>query len=147
MVNRYVLGLDLGPAAAFTALAVVERADDDRLADADPTYAVKHLHRFPPGTAYGAIATAVGDLLATEQLADSPVVVDITAVGSNVLELFRDLINQWHEGVIAQISRVEVRFQQPETEPPPMQYQHIDPATGENEYSFAPLSASLSCQL
>jgi preprotein translocase subunit SecA len=61
---------------------------------------------------------------------------------SEAFELFRELINQWHEGVIGQISRVEVRFQQPEPEPPPMQYQHIDPATGENEYSFAPLAAS-----
>ena len=54
---------------------------------------------------------------------------------SEAFELFRELITQWHEGVIAQISRVEVRFQQPEPEPPPMQYQHIDPATGENEYN------------
>ena len=66
---------------------------------------------------------------------------------SEAFELFRELITQWHEGVIAQISRVEVRFQQPEPEPPPMQYQHIDPATGENEYSFAPLSASAEAGL
>jgi preprotein translocase subunit SecA len=58
---------------------------------------------------------------------------------SEAFELFRELITQWHEGVIGQISRVEVRFQQPEPEPPPMQYQHIDPATGENEYAFASL--------
>ena len=55
---------------------------------------------------------------------------------------YRRLITQWHEGVIAQISRVEVRFQQPEPEPPPMQYQHIDPGTGENEYNFASLPAA-----
>jgi preprotein translocase subunit SecA len=61
---------------------------------------------------------------------------------SEAFELFRELITQWHEGVIAQISRVEVRFQQPEPEPPPMQYQHIDPATGENEYNFSSLPAS-----
>ena len=61
---------------------------------------------------------------------------------SEAFELFRELITQWHEGVIAQISRVEVRFQQPEPEPPPMQYQHMDPATGENEYAFAALPAS-----
>jgi preprotein translocase subunit SecA len=58
---------------------------------------------------------------------------------AEAFELFRELITQWHEGVIGQISRVEVRFQQPEPEPPPMQYQHIDPATGENEYAFASL--------
>ena len=67
---------------------------------------------------------------------------------SEAFELFRELITQWHEGVIAQISRVEVRFQQPEPEPPPpMQYQHIDPATGENEYTLAPLSVSAAAGL
>ena len=59
---------------------------------------------------------------------------------SEAFELFRELITQWHEAVIAQMSRVEVRFQQPEPPPPPMQYQHLDPATGENELPFAPLS-------
>ncbi|HEY1779215.1 MAG TPA: preprotein translocase subunit SecA [Roseiarcus sp.] len=56
---------------------------------------------------------------------------------SEAFDLFRQLITEWHESVIAQMSRVEVRFQQPEPEPPSMQYQHIDPATGENEYATA----------
>ena len=66
---------------------------------------------------------------------------------SEAFELFRELITQWHEAVIAQMSRVEVRFQQPEPPPPPMQYQHIDPTTGENEYAFAPLPASADAGL
>ena len=66
---------------------------------------------------------------------------------SEAFELFRELITQWHEAVIAQMSRVEVRFQQPEPSPPPMQYQHIDPTTGENEYAFAPLPASADAGL
>ena len=62
---------------------------------------------------------------------------------SEAFELFRSLITQWHEAVIAQMSRVEVRFQQPEPPPPPpMQYQHIDPNSGENEYALTSLSAS-----
>jgi preprotein translocase subunit SecA len=61
---------------------------------------------------------------------------------SEAFELFRELITQWHDAVIAQVSRVEVRFQQPEPPPPPMQYQHMDPNTGENEYAFAPLPGS-----
>ena len=61
---------------------------------------------------------------------------------SEAFELFRQLIAQWHEAVIAQMSRVEVRFQQPEPPPPPMQYQHIDPNSGENEYALASLSAA-----
>ncbi len=59
---------------------------------------------------------------------------------SEAFELFRELITQWHEAVIAQMSRIEVRFQRPEPTPPPMQFQHLDPGTGENEVPFAPLS-------
>ncbi len=66
---------------------------------------------------------------------------------SEAFDLFRELITQWHESVIAQMSRVEVRFQQPEPEPPSMQYQHIDPATGENEYALASLPASAEAGL
>jgi preprotein translocase subunit SecA len=36
------------------------------------------------------------------------------------------------------MSRVEVRFQQPDPPPPPMQYQHLDPVTGENELPPSP---------
>ena len=63
---------------------------------------------------------------------------------SEAFELFRELITQWHEAVIAQMSRVEVRFQQPEPPPPPMQFQHLDPATGENELPFAPVAEPVS---
>ena len=66
---------------------------------------------------------------------------------SEAFDLFRELITQWHESVIAQMSRVEVRFQQPDPEPPSMQYQHIDPATGENEYALASLPASAEAGL
>src|SRR5271169_1955600 len=66
---------------------------------------------------------------------------------SEAFELFRELITQWHEAVIAQMSRVEVRFQQPEPPPPPMQYQHLDPATGENELPFAPVSEPVGAGL
>ena len=58
---------------------------------------------------------------------------------SEAFELFRSLITQWHEGVIAQMMRIEVRFQQPEP-PPPMQFQHLDPSSGENESPFGPIS-------
>jgi preprotein translocase subunit SecA len=55
---------------------------------------------------------------------------------SEAFDLFRILIAQWHEAVIAQMTRVEVRFQAPEPPPPPMQFQHADPQTGENEAPF-----------
>ncbi len=49
--------------------------------------------------------------------------------------------------MIAQISRVEVRFQEPEPPPPPMQFQHLDPTTGDNEFPFGPVNESVSAGL
>ncbi len=57
---------------------------------------------------------------------------------SEAFELFQQLIEQWHEAVISQMSRVEVRFEAPEP-PPPMQFQHADPTIGENEYPLGGL--------
>ncbi|MGO9739937.1 MAG: preprotein translocase subunit SecA [Roseiarcus sp.] len=45
---------------------------------------------------------------------------------SEAFELFKKLIAQWHEGVVAQMTRVEIRFQ-PAEPPPPMQFEHPDP--------------------
>ena len=59
---------------------------------------------------------------------------------SEAFDLFRILIAQWHEAVIAQMMRVEVRFQAPEPPPPPMQFQHLDPRTGENELPFGEIA-------
>ena len=66
---------------------------------------------------------------------------------SEAFELFQQLIAQWHEAVIAQMSRIEVRFQEPEPPPPPMQFQHLDPATGENEFPFGPVNEPVSAGL
>ncbi len=65
---------------------------------------------------------------------------------SEAFELFRQLIAQWHEGVTAQMSRVEVRFQEPEP-PPPMQFQHLDPNTGENEFPFGAVNEPVTAGL
>ena len=59
---------------------------------------------------------------------------------SEAFDLFRQLIAQWHEGVIAQMMRIEVRFQPPDPAPPPMQFQHLDPLTGVNEAGFGAIS-------
>jgi preprotein translocase subunit SecA len=66
---------------------------------------------------------------------------------SEAFELFRQLIAQWHEAVIAQMSRVEVRFQEPEPPPLPMQFQHLDPTTLENEFPLGPLSEPVAVGL
>jgi preprotein translocase subunit SecA len=59
---------------------------------------------------------------------------------SEAFELFKSLIEHWHETVTAQLMRVEVRFQPQEPAPPPMQFLHSDPLTGENEAAFAAAS-------
>jgi hypothetical protein len=83
-VPRFVLGLDLGQAADFTALAVVEESDAK-----PPALAVRHLRRFPPGTSYGAIAAAVAETVLDGGLARPPLVADLTAVGPGLLPTLR----------------------------------------------------------
>jgi preprotein translocase subunit SecA len=56
---------------------------------------------------------------------------------SEAFELFKALIERWHEAVTAQMMRIEVRFQAPEPAPPSMQLLHPDPLSGEAEASFA----------
>jgi hypothetical protein len=83
MTKRCFVGLDLGQAQEFTALAVLEGTDTP-----PRSYAVRHLHRWPVGTAYPAIiaemAGTVGRLPAGSALA-----LDITMVGRPVIDLVR----------------------------------------------------------
>ena len=83
-MTPYVLALDLGQAADFTALAVLEREPLK-----PPTFAVRHLVRFPPGTPYAAIGEAVGTTVRDGGLGRPPVVVDLTAVGPGLLPSLR----------------------------------------------------------
>ncbi|MBM1173970.1 preprotein translocase subunit SecA [Microvirga arabica] len=54
---------------------------------------------------------------------------------SEAFELFNALIGHLREQVTGQLMRIQVVFQQPEPqELPPMFAQHLDPATGENEF-------------
>jgi preprotein translocase subunit SecA len=45
------------------------------------------------------------------------------------------------------MSRIEVRFQEPEPPPPPMQFLHLDPATGESEFPLQPIGESAGVSL
>ena len=86
-MTPYVLALDLGPAADFTALAVLQReANEPR------TLAVRHLRRFPPGTPYAAVGEAVGATVRDGGLGHPPLVADLTAVGSRLLPSLRDAV-------------------------------------------------------
>jgi preprotein translocase subunit SecA len=54
---------------------------------------------------------------------------------SEAFDLFNGLIGHLREQVTGQLMRVEIVFQEPEPEGlPPMFAQHLDPATGENEF-------------
>jgi hypothetical protein len=83
--RRFVVGLDLGQAQDFTALAVVHRS-----AARDGFVQVPHLERFPLGTPYPTIVGRMAQLLATPPLREqASLVVDATGVGTAVLDLLR----------------------------------------------------------
>jgi hypothetical protein len=84
---RYFIGLDLGMGADPTALAVLERRrlePDDKPDQRQPPYALRHLHRFAPGTGFPAIAEEVGKLLRTPPLPRARLLFDYTGVGRAV---------------------------------------------------------------
>jgi len=91
VADRWHVGLSLGRAQDFTALAALERADSSGPADAgraDRSYAVRHLRRWPPGAAYAAVAGEAARLACG--LPHPPAVaVDATGVGRAVVDLFR----------------------------------------------------------
>jgi hypothetical protein len=85
MRTKFFLGLDLGQASDFTALAVLERSPGD-----PPGYAVRHLQRFPLGTAYTDIVPAVAKLAGAPPLADTCLLaVDQTGVGRPLVDQLR----------------------------------------------------------
>jgi len=63
---------------------------------------------------------------------------------SEAFELFRHLIAQWHEAVIAQMMRIEVRFQAPPEDASQLHFQHLDPLTGVNEAELGAISEPIS---
>lgn len=118
MSSHFFAGLDLGQAADFTALTIVERItppaarpvmasplpteqrvlywelDGQRLNEAPPKqptrYDVRHIERFRLGTPYPAIVEQINDLLKRPELGGAvTLVVDGTGVGRPVVDLFR----------------------------------------------------------
>lgn len=79
------MGLDLGQAADYTALTIIEKTGKS-----PALFQGKHLHRFPLGTPYPEIVREVGALLSTPQLVGKcRLVVDATGVGRPVVDLLR----------------------------------------------------------
>jgi preprotein translocase subunit SecA len=56
---------------------------------------------------------------------------------SEAFDLFGELVGRLREQVTGNLMRIEVVYQQPEPELPPMFAQHLDPVTGENEMAYA----------
>lgn len=88
MGTSFILGLDLGQSADYTALCIVER----RTAEPKPaTYDVRHLQRFALGTPYPEIVVKLGGMLRAPALAGCVIslVADATGVGAPVVDLLR----------------------------------------------------------
>lgn len=82
--DEVLCGLDLGQAQDYTALAIAEQHG----ASPQASYHVRHLERFPLGTAYPAIVSHVQMLLQRPPLqGQHTLVVDATGVGRPVVDL------------------------------------------------------------
>ena len=87
VLTDYIVGLDLGQASDYSAMAVLERRTPRD--DQPVTHAIRHLKRWPLGTPYPRIVDDVSELLYSRPLLEADLVVDQTGVGRPVLDLFR----------------------------------------------------------
>jgi hypothetical protein len=87
----YVMGLDLGQPGEPTGFAVLEwPATDDPKPEME--YHLRHLERFQPGTQYQTIIESVAERTDKPPLTGSPIVVDVTAVGRQIVDrLYKSL--------------------------------------------------------
>lgn len=91
MKPEYFIGLDLGQANEFTAMAAMERPPDLEAGD----LFLRHLRRFTLGTPYTAIVPAVVGVVAQAAgLGAVTLIVDQTAVGKTLVDLFVQSITE-----------------------------------------------------
>jgi hypothetical protein len=83
--SHYFIGLDLGQAQDFTAVAIIERPYGPEV-----RHHVRYLRRFPLGTPYPEIVEQVVKLAGHPALCNPDLVVDQTGVGRAVVDLFRE---------------------------------------------------------
>jgi len=81
-------GLDLGQMQDFSALAVVDRIDDET--EAFPQYQCRFLKRWPLQTPYPRIAEEVRRIMKAEIMREALLAVDQTGVGAPVVDLIRE---------------------------------------------------------
>jgi hypothetical protein len=93
-VTRYVVGLDLGQSADYTAVAVLGWNCTPDVAK--PVYQVGHLERFPLGTKYPDIVRSVAELCRRPEMAGNwQLVPDATGVGRPVVDMFREALSEY----------------------------------------------------
>src|SRR5207248_9444448 len=91
---RFVVGVDLGQAQDYTAIAVVEEVrtgtlDERNRVHGERVLHLRYLERVPLGTRYPAVIRHVLGLLDSPPLSrEMPLVVDKTGVGSAVVDIF-----------------------------------------------------------
>jgi hypothetical protein len=93
MPNKYFLGLDLGQAADYSALAILEAQGQDSARE----YHCRHLQRWPLKTPYPAIVADTAKIIRSEELKGQhcPVLaIDATGVGAPVVDLFKEELKQ-----------------------------------------------------
>ncbi|MDP2990144.1 MAG: hypothetical protein Q8O57_06215 [Kiritimatiellota bacterium] len=79
-MGKFYVGLDLGQAQDFTAMAIAEQSE----VGGKTHYAVRHLERFKLGTLYPAIVARVAELMKHR---DWELIVDQTGVGRAVFDM------------------------------------------------------------
>lgn len=85
----YIIGLDIGQAQDYTALAVIERPPRIPNCRDKLTYSLRHLVRFPLNTPYTTIVPAVANLTSEKPLRGAPLVIDHTGVGRALVDMFK----------------------------------------------------------
>jgi hypothetical protein len=91
--RNLTIGIDLGQAFDYSALAVVERLEAEnrtglsRLTILDH-YRVLWLKLWERGTDYADVVKETGELIRRADMRDAPIVLDATGVGRKVVELF-----------------------------------------------------------
>lgn len=105
-MSNFVIGVDLGQIYDPSALAIVERLEQQSVTELAGLTVLDHHHvryikRWKLGTEYAQVVKDTGDLMRRGNLLDAIVIIDATGVGRKVADLFvqahrvGDLGNYW----------------------------------------------------
>lgn len=113
--TKYIGALDLGQAQEYTAWVVLAR--NSKLVQRKPIRweretAIVHAERFAPGTAYADIIHALRNRYGPYPLHQSHLIIDQTAVGRPVLELFHAARTLYREHPVRITARTNESFEE-----------------------------------